>query len=397
MAGLCAAAALAHRGFDVQVYERGGEALANRGAGIATHDTLYAALRAAGLELRDEMGVRSRGRLLFGRDGQVIARQPMPQVMTSWGLIYRFLRAQVDDACYHGGHTLAALERDGDGVRARFDNGTIARGDWLIGADGSRSAVRALVAPEAPALYTGYFGWRGLIDEALVPPAVLEEISYGMSFAMAPGGHWLGYLVAGPDDALEPGHRWYNWGWYRTADGARLRDHLTDARGVHHELGIPHDLIRAELVDAMRSEAQAWLPPQVQAVISATARPFLQAMVDFVAPRLVHDRVCLIGDAAATARPHVGLGVSKAAEDAIGLAAALVDGSTAALAAWEQERLAFARAAVAWGRDLGSYIGPPPVDDAHRARAERHQRPEVLLNETAASEPMPYLARYLSH
>ncbi len=392
MAGLFAAVALRKHGWDVQVYERAGEALANRGAGIATHDELYAAVRGAGIELRAEMGVNSVGRIMFDRDGTVLGTCEMPQIMTSWGLIYRFLRAQLGDHEYHNGYALSGIELTADGVTAYFDNGERAEGDWLLGADGSRSTVRGIVAPEVTADYTGYFAWRGLIDENLIASEVLEQVAHRMAFGMAPGGHWLGYLVAGPDDTVDAGRRWYNWGWYRTADTATLRAHLTDATGRYHEHGIPHSLMRRELIEAMRAEARACLAPQIQAIIMATAQPFMQAIVDFSSPRFVHDRVILLGDAAATARPHVGLGVSKAADDAATLAEALsADQQSTALAAWETARVRYARAVLHWSRDLGSYIGPQPDDTAHRLKAERHQRPEVLLTATAAVDPRRYL------
>jgi 2-polyprenyl-6-methoxyphenol hydroxylase-like FAD-dependent oxidoreductase len=164
-----------------------------------------------------------------------------------------------------------------------------------------------------------------------------------------------------------------------------LHDHLTDAHGHHHPNGIPHDLIRDELVDAMRAESRAYLAPQIQSVIAATVQPFLQGMFDFCAPRLLYDRVALLGDAAATARPHCGMGVSKAAEDAASFAHAL-DGGAADLARWQKQRLAYGRTIVAWSRDLGSYIGPQSDDPVQRAKAEYHLRPEVLMAATAASE-----------
>lgn len=392
MAGLFAAVTLRSRGWKVDVYERAGEALANRGAGIATHKELYDAVRAAGIELREEMGVRSVGRIMFDGDGAVLGTLEMQQIMTSWGLIYRFLRAQVVEDDYHNAHALAGIETRADDVTAVFENGATARGDWLIGADGARSTVRSIVAPAVTANYTGYLGWRGLIDEKLVPPAVLDEVGYRMALGMAPGGHWLGYLVAGPGDALEVGKRWYNWGWYRTADDAALRDHLTDASGRYHENGIPHDLIRKEVADAMRAQAREYLAPQIQAIIGATVRPFIQGMYDFGSERLIYDRVILIGDAACTARPHVGLGVSKAADDASTLTRALsASGQSDALAEWQRERLRYANAVLQWGRDLGSYIGPQPDDPAHRTKAEHHMRPEVLMAMTAADDPWRYL------
>jgi len=284
------------------------------------------------------------------------------------------------------------LRETADGIEAHFADGTHAAGDLLIGADGTRSAVRQRVAPTTSLDYCGYFAWRGLIDERRVPPATLERVAYRMSFSPSPRGHWLGYLVAGPGDVLTPGQRWYNWGWYRQGDEARLRAHLTDATGRHYPLGIPHDRLDPARVAEMRRQAHAELAPTVQRIVEVTAQPYLQAIYELASPRLVYGRTVLIGDAAFTARPHVGLGVSKAADDARTLAAALAESSPAALHGWEDARLRYGRAAVQWGRDLGSYIEAPRDDATHRATADYYRRPEVLLTETASAEPGPYIA-----
>ena len=394
MGGLFAAINLRNQGWDVEIFERAESELANRGAGIATHKELYQAVRSAGIELRDEMGVHSDGRVMFDRDGKVITRCEMSQIMTSWGLIFRFLRAQVPHHIYHSGKSLISLEQDQHQITARFDDGSSASGDWMIGADGTRSTARQLLAPEIQAQYCGYLGWRGLFDENLIEPEVHAQLAHKMSFSMAPGGHWLGYLVAGANDALEPGQRYYNWGWYRTADAAKLKDSLTDAEGTHYPLGIPHTLIRDDVVAAMRAEAEAYLAPQSLAVIAATKQPFIQGMYDFGVDSMQFGRAFLIGDAAFTARPHVGLGVSKAADDASKLAVALsASDQSAALQLWNEERLRFGRAALQWGRDLGSYIGPQADTAEHRAKAAHYLKPETLTTVTASNDPEKYLAR----
>jgi 2-polyprenyl-6-methoxyphenol hydroxylase-like FAD-dependent oxidoreductase len=397
MGGLFCGILLRAAGWEVDIYERAGEELASRGAGIATHAELYAAFVAAGIDLRVEMGVKSEGRIVFDRSGRILGECAMPQIMTSWGFVFRFLRARFPDAHYHGGCTFEDLRQDADGVEARFTNGTIARADWLIGADGSRSTVRQRLLPGTDLDYCGYFAWRGLFDEARVPTDVLAQVAYRMAFSATPRGHWLGYLVAGPGDDLTPGCRWYNWGWYRRADEATLRAHLSDASGRHYPLGIPHDRMNPALVDAMRIEAQRELAPTVQRIVEATPQPYIQAIYELGSPRLVCGRAMLIGDAAFTARPHVGLGVSKAAEDARTLTAALCAADrTAALAAWETERLRYGRAAVQWGRDLGSYIEHPDTSDAAlRARVEHYRRADTLMTETAANEPASHIAQRL--
>ena len=393
MAGLFAAINLRNRGWQVDIYERAESELANRGAGIATHNELYAAVRSAGIELREEMGVHSDGRIMFNRDGSVLEQREMHQIMTSWGLIFRFLRAQVPDRHYHQGKSLTALVQHDSRITANFDDGSSATGDWLIGADGTRSTTRQLLAPAIQAEYCGYLGWRGLIDENLVAPEVLAQLAHKMAFSMAPGGHWLGYLVAGANDALSPGNRFYNWGWYRTTEPAKLRDSLTDADGKYYPLGIPHTLIRDEVVAAMREEAAAYLAPQPQAVIAATKQPFIQGMYDFGVEQMRYGRAFLIGDAAFTARPHVGLGVSKAADDGSKLAHALsASDQASALDIWNAERVRFGRAALQWGRNLGCYIGPQPDTPEHRAKTAHYLRPETLTTETAANDPEKYLA-----
>jgi 2-polyprenyl-6-methoxyphenol hydroxylase-like FAD-dependent oxidoreductase len=68
--------------------------------------------------------------------------------------------------------------------------------------------------------------------------------------------------------------------------------------------------------------------------------------------------VALMGDAAFVARPHVGMGVTKAGEDALALAEAVArHGATpAALLAYEAMRLAPGHAVVERGRRLGAYL-----------------------------------------
>ncbi len=391
MAGLFAAVFLRSRGWHVDVYERA-DGLADRGAGIVTHELLYRALREAGVTLRPDMGIRSKGRMMLDAEGAVIGTFEMDQIMTSWGLIYRFLREQLPASCYHRGSVLEAIAQDESGCSATFTSGEQSRADWLIAADGTQSTIRALVEPAVEVAYCGYYIWRGLIDENLIPAEVLSQLAGRLTFGMAPGGHWLGYLVAGQHDQLQVGQRRFNWAWYRSGDANALREFLTDQDGVVHSNGIPHDRIRRELRDAMCAEAKRLLAPQLQAAIDATDRPFLQAIYEMGCERMVHGRVVLIGDAAFTARPHVGMGVLKAADDASTLAAALSDPDPLALESWERQRLAYGRAVMQWGRDLGSYIGPPPRDEEHREKARYYQRPEVLMSVTAASDPSPYLS-----
>ncbi|MEQ8231589.1 MAG: FAD-dependent monooxygenase [Gammaproteobacteria bacterium] len=395
VAGVCAAALLARHGVEVTILERSGEDLAGRGAGIAIHRDLFEVLAALGLDAGTAVGVHARGRQLFAADGRVVEQFAQPQVFTSWGLVYRMLRGACA-ARYCKGKVVTDVQQHAAGVQVGCADGTWHEADWLIGADGSRSTLRAQVAPSARLRYAGYVAWRGLVLENALDGEVRAALEHRMSFALPHGEHLLCYLVAGPEDDLRPGQRWYNWVWYRpVGGGAPLEDLLTAADGTHHPDGIPPALIRDTHVGGMRDAAERLLPPVLGAVVAATPRPFLQAIVDGRAERLRQGRVLLIGDAACTARPHVGLGVSKAAGDAreLGDIFALADPTRreSALTAWEQRRLAFGHAALTWGRRLGAHIGAPQAADARNAGAAAHLAPNTIIREVASPHPERYL------
>lgn len=97
IAGLLAGLLLLRDKWDVRIYERSGDELAGRGAGIAPHRALFDACALAGIDVEKTIGVESAGRTLLGRDGHVVASNEMRQLFTSWGLLYRSLRAVFPD------------------------------------------------------------------------------------------------------------------------------------------------------------------------------------------------------------------------------------------------------------------------------------------------------------
>ena len=130
--------------------------------------------------------------------------------------------------------------------------------------------------------------------------------------------------MAGPDNDLRPGHRRYNVVWYRPADEAtKLQWLLTDESGTTHAISIPPPLIRREAIAEMRAAAERLLAPQFRQIVRLIEEPILQPIYDLESPRMAFGRVAIVGDAAFVARPHVAAGVSKAADDAAALAAAL--------------------------------------------------------------------------
>ncbi len=82
---------------------------------------------------------------------------------------------------------------------------------------------------------------------------------------------------------------------------------LTDSGGVRHALSIPPGRIKAEVLAAMRADAEQILAPPFTEVMLRAEQPFLQAILDIETPTMVPARgVALIGDAAFVARPMSG-------------------------------------------------------------------------------------------
>lgn len=390
MAGLFTALRLRQSGWDVHVYERIGSELSGRGAGIVTHQELLDILKACGVDSdAARVGVFVPGRRVFSREGAVTGELHLEQIVTSWGHLYGLLRQALPGHLYHHGRSLSRVEEAGDRVIAHFDDGGSAEGDLLVGADGIFSTVRAQFMPDVKPSYVGYIAWRGLVAEAELSPKTRAELVDYFAFSLPPGEQMLGYPVAGENEAMDKGRRRFNFVWYRqVAAGSALRDLLTDTDGVAHDLSIPPNKIRTGVVAALRRAAAETLSPQFAEVVERTPQPFIQVIQDLATPRMMlGPRTVVIGDAAFVARPHVGMGVTKAASDASALAEALAEHAEipAALAAFDARRQPYGAAVVRRARQLGAYMQAEFATDEDRIAAERHRQPEAIMSETAVN------------
>jgi 2-polyprenyl-6-methoxyphenol hydroxylase-like FAD-dependent oxidoreductase len=384
MSGLLTAIMLARRGFEVGVCERVQGELAGRGAGIVAQPPLIARLEALGLDTSD-LGVAIARRQMLDREGRVTATSTRPQIFTAWERVYRLLRDAFPSDRYQRGHGLVAFDQSDRGVVAHFGDGAVAEADLLIGADGLRSTVRQGCLPTVAPLYAGYVAWRAMLPERALRETIHRDLFGAMTFCLPPGEQIIGYPVAGPDNALRPGQRRYNVIWYRPADEVKeLPWLLTDESGVVHSISIPPPLIRREAIAQMRAAAARLLPPQFRDIVRLIDEPLLQPIYDLASPRLAVGRVALVGDAAFVARPHVGAGVSKAADDAAALAAALDgdDDIETALRRYERHRLDENNRIIERARHLGAYL-QATQNAEERTRSARHGIPEAVLAETA--------------
>ncbi|MYM74549.1 FAD-dependent oxidoreductase [Duganella sp. FT134W] len=383
LGGLFAANLLHRAGWDVQVYERVNEQLAERGAGVVTHPELFEILARIGIT-DDKIGVEVPSRITLDHGGAVIGEHPHPQILTAWGRLYALLRAALPEQRYHCGKHLVDVTQAPGLAKAHFADGTTVEAELLIAADGIRSSVRQVLAPAIAPTYAGYIAWRGLVEEHTLSAATHRQLFGHFGFCLPPREQMLGYPVAGAFNAMEAGQRRYNFVWYRPADEAEVLRLSTDAAGHVYEKGIPPPLIAPGVIGEMRAAAEQTLSPQFAEVVARTVQPFFQPIYDLESPSLVYGRAVLLGDSAFVARPHCGMGVTKAAGDALALTEWLsklpVD---AALAAYSAERVAYGKRIVAHARHLGAYMQAQLRTEQEMRMAERYRTPEAVMRETA--------------
>jgi 2-polyprenyl-6-methoxyphenol hydroxylase-like FAD-dependent oxidoreductase len=386
LGGLFAANLLVRNGWDVDIFERVPEELAGRGAGIVTHPELFDAMTAAGIAIDDSIGVKVQSRVTFAQSGAVLSERELPQTLTAWGKMYHVLRAALPDVHYHAGGTVVSVEDGADQASVSLGDGTVLRADLVIAADGFKSAIRERFLPDVKLQYAGYVAWRGLVDETSLSRATREALFDKFAFCLPPREQILGYPVAGQGNSTAPGERRYNFVWYRaTSEDVQLPNLLTDESGKRWVGGIPPTLIRREVLADMEEAALTLLAPQFGEVVTKSTQPLFQPIFDLEVPQMAFGRVALLGDAAFVARPHCGMGVTKAASDAMELVSALKRHADVqeALAEYSRVRTQVGAAIVQHARHLGAYMQAQLKNEVDREMAERYRTPDAVMRETA--------------
>jgi 2-polyprenyl-6-methoxyphenol hydroxylase-like FAD-dependent oxidoreductase len=382
--GLFAAHMLRSIGWDVVVFERSGDDLVRRGAGIGAGEALFAVLRRIGVSFDASNGIAFKSRLWLEPSGNIAAELPFSggHVATAWARLYQALKGALPRECCCFNRTLVHIEQRSDRVTAIFADGSSAAGSLLIAADGMYSTVRQQLLPKVVPCYAGYVGWRGVVEEADTPLSVQSRLFDRQTFCFPPGELFLGMPSPGVNQDIVPGRRRYYFIWYRPVDyESTLPDLCTDATGRRHGVAIPPPLIRHEFIRELKASAAAVLAPEMATIVERTEQPLLQAVFDLESPQLVFGRVVILGDAAFVARPHVVAGVTKAALDAQCLADALVaTGSDVepALAHYDTERRRFGHSLVARARHLGAFL------ETHQTHLTRD--PESYMRDYGADE-----------
>ncbi len=189
---------------------------------------------------------------------------------------------------------------DGSSVAARFEDGSEAEGDLLIGCDGMRSRTRLSIMPDAPKpRYAGIIDTGGFTRDSDVPPS---DGVFSMTFG-AKG--FFGY------QAVPSGEVYWFENFHEAAEPDRKKlEAATD------------DEWRQMLLE-MHEEDHA----PIAGIIGSTKGRIGRWPSYEMPPLPVWHKgsACLIGDAAHAMLPSAGQGASMAMEDAIVLAKCLRD------------------------------------------------------------------------
>lgn len=316
--GLAAAIALRHEGYAPIVYEAA-PALQPAGAGIWVPPNAMHVLsqlgaggdvEAAGMVI-DAIRLQTvDGTVLQTLDAAALRRSGgAPLVSIARTHLVRCLAAHLPADSLRLGKRCRDAAQDAAGVTLRFDDGSDARADLVVAADGIHSGLRELVQPAVTLRYAGQTCYRGIgrCDAGALRRTCLEQwggrARFGLSGISSSETYWFAPITAPARTAM------------------------------------PREDLKAWLLETYRHFAEP-----VEAILRATPdEQIIQTDLYDFAPlrRWSAGHVVLLGDAAHAMTPNLGQGGAQAVEDAWVLAACLREHGEqvgAALHAYEHRR-----------------------------------------------------------
>ena len=359
--GLTAALLLRDAGCEVDVFERSGTVLSSFGAGIVVQPELVRYFLERTPVTLEQISVPSRSiRYLRADSGALVGEVDAEWRYTSYTALYGWLLESFGRDRYHLGEALVGLEQDGERVELRFATGRTSHCELAVCADGGFSTARLRLLGVAPE-YAGYISWRGLADRGVLPEDAWSFFDERFTYGLLPDSHIIAYPIPVIGDQLEVTGRQVNFQWYwNIPEGPELDEMMTGRDGIRRPVSVHADDVQERFVRELHLRAEEQLAVQpLTDLITAVRRPFLTVIADAATPQMVVGRVCLLGDAGVTGRPHAGAGGAKAAADAWALAESLraADGNVyRALQAWEAAQLEQGYALLAKVRHMGRVL-----------------------------------------
>lgn len=325
IAGPVAAMALQRAGIDATVYEAYDGTSEGVGGGMSIAPNGIEALAAIGLDhVVRPLGEPMTAIVIQDWAGRPLGEFGNPPGVAPMRFVWRgdLHRALYEEAVRRGiriehGKRLVAAEDKGDRVVASFADGTQATADILIGADGIRSTVRALLDPAAPGpRYAGLISFGAKISGPGVPST---EGKMPMSFGKKA---FFGYQIFADDTAM----------WFANLPN---REPMT--------LAEVHARPAGEWLSYVREHFTCDRTPAVRLIDRTEPDELIMVgPMEHMPPKTAvwsRGRIVLTGDAVHAPSSSSGQGASLAIESAIQLARCLRDlPHDEAFTAYEAER-----------------------------------------------------------
>ena len=299
LGGPATASLLQSAGYEVKVYEQS-PSFSRIGAGINLSPNVTRILQRIGIgdRLARTGALTSHWVSREWDTGKLLLDYPMGKALEEYygapylcvhrGDFHALLLEAVAPGTIQFGKRLVDLDQNGGPVTLTFADGSRAKADLVIGADGVRSRCRELlVGLEAPK-YSGYVAWRSIFPTSLLAGMKLEDYVKWWG-----PGCWvfLTYFITSQRDewfivALAPQAEWPHESSSVPSNREEMR---TAFAGFHPEVHRQIDVI---------PWATKW------AVYDAEPLPVWS-----------RGRVMLLGDAAHSMTPYMGQGAAMAIED----------------------------------------------------------------------------------